>query len=77
MMADFLNKSKIREYKYTPHWFTLNGALQCFLFIAVEVVLKLVYPIKYEREIFKLSDGGTIALDWVIDHEGGKPKSLS
>ena len=30
--------------------------------------------IKFEREIFTLSDGGTIALDWVIDHEGGIPK---
>lgn len=47
------------------------------MFIAVEIILKLVYPIKYEREIFTLSDGGTIALDWVIDHEGGKPKNLS
>lgn len=62
---------------YTPHWVTLNGAVQCFMFIFVEVLLKMVYPIKYEREIFQLSDGGTIALDWVIDHEGGKPKKLS
>ena len=30
--------------------------------------------IKFERELFKLSDGGTIALDWVVDHEGGIPK---
>ena len=30
--------------------------------------------IKFERELFQLSDGGTIALDWVIDHEGGIPK---
>ncbi len=28
---------------------------------------------KYDREIFRLSDGGTIALDWHIDDLGGKP----
>lgn len=47
------------------------------MFIAVELLLKLVYPIKYERELFKLEDGGTIALDWVVDHEGGLPRKLS
>lgn len=47
------------------------------MFMTVEIVLKLVYPIKYEREMFQLSDGGTISLDWIIDHEGGKPKKLS
>ena len=35
--------------------------------------MKLWFPIKYEREIFKLSDGGQIALDWAIDLEGGVP----
>jgi predicted alpha/beta-fold hydrolase len=47
------------------------------MFMIVEIVLKLFYPIKYEREMFILEDGGTIALDWVIDHEGGKPRKLS
>ena len=47
------------------------------MFVICEILLKLVFPIKYEREFFTLSDGGTIALDWVIDHEGGFPKKLS
>jgi predicted alpha/beta-fold hydrolase len=47
------------------------------MFMVVEIILKLVYPLKYERELFKLKDGGTLGLDWVIDHEGGKPRKLS
>jgi predicted alpha/beta-fold hydrolase len=49
-----------------------------------EIRMKLAFPIQYERELFKLSDGGTIALDWYKDevgwgskinnHEGGIPK---
>ena len=31
---------------------------------------------KYDREIFRLSDGGTIALDWHIDESGGKPSVI-
>jgi hypothetical protein len=29
--------------------------------------MKIRFPLKYDRELFKLSDGGTIALDWNID----------
>ena len=32
---------------------------------------------KFERELFELSDGGTIALDWYVDHEGGLPRKNS
>ena len=28
---------------------------------------KIKFPLKYDRELFKLSDGGTIALDWRSD----------
>jgi predicted alpha/beta-fold hydrolase len=40
----------------------------------MEVVLtKIRFPLKYDRELFLLSDGGTIALDWNIDDQGGRP----
>jgi predicted alpha/beta-fold hydrolase len=42
-----------------------------------EICFKIYFPIKYERELFVLSDGGTIAIDWAIDHEGGKPRKGS
>jgi len=35
--------------------------------------VKLRKPLKYDRELFRLSDGGTIALDWHIDDIGGRP----
>jgi predicted alpha/beta-fold hydrolase len=31
---------------------------------------------KYDRELFRLSDGGTIALDWHIDEAGGRPQPI-
>ena len=39
--------------------------------------MKIWFPLKYEREIFILSDGGTIALDWQIDQDGGIPNEKS
>lgn len=47
------------------------------MYLICEICFKIYYPIKYEREIFKLKDGGTIALDWAIDHEGGLPLKCS
>jgi len=76
-MSDFLKSSKIREIKYTPYWCSLNGFLNCIMFLFCEVASKLFKPVKYERELFKLPDGGTIGIDWAIDHEGGLPKKHS
>ena len=72
-MNDVLAKTNIANMTYTPYMLTLNGHWQAFIYMCCESVLKLYYPIKYEREIFVLSDGGTIALDWTVDHEGGLP----
>ena len=58
---------------YTPYFLALNGTIQCILFMICEISLQLVFRFKIDRELFKLSDGGTIALDWISDHEGGFP----
>ena len=42
--------------------------------VIAELFLKISFPIRYEREFFNLSDGGTIAIDWAMDSEGGIPK---
>lgn len=76
-MKSFVKESKVRELHYTPYMLTLNGHMQSFTYLFCEIYIKLFYKLKYEREIFKLSDGGTIALDWVIDHEGGFPRKNS
>jgi uncharacterized protein len=57
--------------------FALNVHLQSVLSVIGELLLRVYYPVKYEREMFTMADGGTIALDWVIDHEGGKPRRNS
>ncbi len=57
-----------------PHPLTLNGHLQAIIYMMMEIVLtKIRFPLKYDRELFLLSDGGTIALDWNIDDQGGRP----
>ncbi|CDW77448.1 embryogenesis-associated protein emb8-like [Stylonychia lemnae] len=77
LMREFVKTSKIREYTYTPYWCTLNAFTNCMIFLFCELASKLMKPVKYERELFTLSDGGTIALDWIVDHEGGLPKKHS
>ena len=74
LMRNFLKSSRVRELTYTPYLLTLTGNMQSFIFCFVEPVVKLFFPYRFERELFTLSDGGTVALDWVIDHEGGIPK---
>jgi predicted alpha/beta-fold hydrolase len=41
--------------------------------VLFEIRMKVAFPIKYQREMLTLSDGGSIALDWYIDEEGGIP----
>jgi predicted alpha/beta-fold hydrolase len=73
LARDFLKKSKIREMSYTPYFLTLTGNMQSFIYAWCEIYFKFAFPYRFERELFTLSDGGTIAIDWVIDHEGGIP----
>eukprot|EP00347_Sterkiella_histriomuscorum_P006268 403353420 len=75
LMRDFLQKSNIRNLTYTPYFLALSGNMQSFVYMWTEIFVKLISNVKFERELFTLSDGGTIALDWVVDHEGGVPKS--
>ena len=70
-----MTSSKAKALQYVPHVFALNGHIQCCLYMWVELFqVKMRNVLKYERELFMLSDGGTIALDWHIDETGGKPK---
>jgi predicted alpha/beta-fold hydrolase len=63
---------------YTPYFLVLSGHIHCIFYILMEIIYKKWYfDLKFERESFKLTDGGTIALDWVVDHEGGLPRKNS
>jgi predicted alpha/beta-fold hydrolase len=59
--------------EFTPWLFALNQHFQSITYILYEIRMKIWFPLKYEREIFVLSDGGTLALDWAVDYEGGLP----
>jgi len=52
--------------KYTPWLFTLNANAQGLVFMIMDVVYSFASKLKYRREIFELSDGGELALDWVV-----------
>lgn len=73
LMKEFVSKSNIRHFEYIPWFGAVNSLMQIVLYAFYEIRMKVAFPIKYEREMFNLSDGGTIALDWQIDHEGGFP----
>ena len=76
-MKNFVNKSNIRNQVFIPYFLTITNQMQAIFYILTEIVFKLRFPLKFERELFSLSDGGTIALDWVIDQEGGIPRKNS
>jgi len=76
-MRGLMENSKIKGMTYVPQTLALNGHMQAFLLVVCNYFLSFFFSIKYERELFRLSDGGTIALDWVIDHEGGAPTKNS
>ena len=73
LMSRFMLETDVSEQVYAPYWFTTSGVLQAIMSVVAEIFLKFAYPIRYERELFKLSDGGTIAIDWAVDSEGGLP----
>ena len=77
LMKSLVNETKIKDLYYTPYTFAFNGHLQAIWCCILESFLSIYYPIKYDREMFTLSDGGTIAYDWVVDSEGGPPRKNS
>lgn len=75
IMRDFLATSNLKNLVYTPYFLALSGNMQSFIYCWTEIFTKMFNKtIKFQRELLTLSDGGTIALDWVIDQEGGMPQ---
>ena len=52
--------------EYKPWIGALNVHVQGFIFCVMEVIYQLTKKYQYDREILELSDGGEIALDWLI-----------
>lgn len=62
---DLLAQTKLSTMRYQPSFFTLTSELQVCWFPFVELWQKATDKLRYNREIFSLSDGGECALDWV------------
>jgi abhydrolase domain-containing protein 1/3 len=65
--------------KYKPSLFTLNAQLQIVCFVFLSIWEKFKKEVKYTRKIFTLSDGGELALDWLVhstNPENQKPRPL-
>jgi len=66
----FIRVTNIMSMEYRPWIGALNVHMQGFVFVIIELWTDLCFSLGkkqvYEREIFELSDGGEIALDWLI-----------
>ena len=69
LIEEFLQKSNIATMEFEPYTFGISPIAQTISFIFFEVFCQIFFPHRYERETFKIKDGGTLALDW----DEGKP----
>ena len=51
---------------YTPYIFAINNHIQGIIYTLIGMIETRVdyLSIKYDRELFTLKDGGTLAIDW-------------
>ena len=63
-MNSVLQKTKLRKLMFTPSLLLQGGSLQTIATVFMHKRILKKGLANYEREIFKLQDGGTIALDW-------------
>lgn len=59
-----IEKSKLKNMAFIPSILLPNGNLQSLMNPLMKNIAKKNSRIIYQRELFKLKDGGTIALDW-------------
>ena len=69
LFKKFVEKSRITSLEYEPFFLSPTPAWQGFIYLLIETFFENLFPTKFERELFKLKDGGTIGLDW----DGGIP----
>ena len=69
LFKKFVEKSQITSLEYEHFFLSPTPAWQGFIYLLIEIFYENLFPTKFERELFKLKDGGTIGLDW----DGGIP----
>ena len=70
-MAKIVQASDLASYAYTPYSFVWNVHLQGLFFTPYTTIHENFFKAKYYREVFALSDGEKIAMDW---YEEPQPK---
>jgi predicted alpha/beta-fold hydrolase len=72
--GDFVRQTKFNKIEFQPYWLTYNNHLQSALYMASEMYYRNFRNLwTIDRELLKLRDGGTVALDWIEDQYGGIP----
>ena len=66
LFNDFVKKSNISVLQFEPYIFAPLPFCQAFFYLIKDFIQER-NPDKWDREIFKLEDGGTIGIDW---HQG-------
>lgn len=51
--------------KYEPSLFAMTHISMSIIFLLKEFIAEHIIPDKFDRETFKLEDGGTVGIDWV------------
>ena len=63
-MAKIVEASNLAKFEYVPYSFVWNVHLQGVFFTPYTMIHETFFKAKYYREVFALSDGEKIALDW-------------
>lgn len=79
LMTEFIGRSKITQLVYRPYWLSITPFLQALAFVFSEEMNKYWKPEEFDRETFKLEDGGTVGIDWAYDKgtRVGRPQRTS
>ena len=65
-MAEFLEKSNVRNMIYRPYFLSLWHVGASFIHVLTEVpYFKVAKPFPLENELFLMPDGGTIGVGWL------------
>lgn len=71
-----LTKTQLATMKYKPSLWSLCASFQTLAYLALAATQLLKHKVRYQRRIFTLSDGGEIALDWVIHQDSKKQRDI-
>lgn len=73
--SELFESTKLQQMKYKPNLFALNATMQIVICTALSTINTFFKRVKYTREIFSLSDGGELAVDWLINSADENSKS--